>query len=296
MGNKFDLKVGNCLDVLKGIPDNSFDSVITDPPYGISFMGKHWDYDVPSVEIWKECMRVLKPEGSLLSFAGTRTQHRMVSNTVEAGLNLQDVFLWCYGSGFPKSHNISKAIDKMAGEKRELRVNERWADKYPNGPGGNLSGDGRSEHYGQAKRIVGNPIMTSDPVSDAAKQWEGWGTALKPAHEPISWYSKGAATPELYKDVQRLMYCAKAAKKERGEGNNHPTVKPIKLMSWLCNLVTPPGGLILDPFMGSGSTGVAALQSGFDFVGVELSEDYTEVARRRIVSSCPDASQDSIIG
>ena len=177
---------GDCLEVLRGMADASVDSIVTDPPYGLSFMGKKWDYDVPAVEVWAECLRVLKPGGYLLAFAGTRTQHRMAVRIEDAGFEIRDMVAWVYGSGFPKSLDVSKAIDKAAGVERETRINERWAERYPNGPGGNLSGDGRSEHYGQAKRIIGNPLMTSDPATDFARQWSGWGTALKPALEPIT--------------------------------------------------------------------------------------------------------------
>src|SRR6056300_1567182 len=111
---------GDCLSVLKALPDDSVDSIVTDPPYGLSFMGKKWDYDVPSVEIWRECLRVLKPGGHLLAFAGSRTYHRLVVNVEDAGFEIRDQIMWVYGSGFPKSHNISKAMDKAAGAEREV--------------------------------------------------------------------------------------------------------------------------------------------------------------------------------
>ena len=136
---KVNLMLGNCLDSLKTLEDNSVDSIVTDPPYGLSFMGKKWDYEVPSVAIWEECLRVLKPGGHLLAFAGTRTQHRMAVNIEDAGFEIRDMIAWVYGSGFPKSLDVSKAIDNAAGEETE-----------------------------------------------AAKQWQGWGTALKPALEPIT--------------------------------------------------------------------------------------------------------------
>src|SRR5680860_674469 len=110
----------NCLDTMSRMADNSVDSIVTDPPYGLSFMGKKWDYDVPSVAIWKECLRVLKPGGYLLAFAGTRTQHRMCCNIEDAGFEIRDMIAWIYGSGFPKSHNIGKAVDKLQGNEREV--------------------------------------------------------------------------------------------------------------------------------------------------------------------------------
>ena len=115
-----ELLLGNCLDRLKDLEDNSVDAIVTDPPYGLSFMGKKWDYDVPSKEIWKECLRVLKPGGYLLSFAGTRTQHRMAVNIEDAGFEIRDMIAWVYGSGFPKSLNIGKAVDKLQGNEREV--------------------------------------------------------------------------------------------------------------------------------------------------------------------------------
>lgn len=297
----YNIHLGNCLEVLKGIPDNSVDSIVTDPPYGLSFMGKKWDYDVPEQAIWEECLRVLKPGGHMLAFAGTRTQHRMAVRIEDAGFEIRDMIAWVYGSGFPKSMDVSKAIDKM-------------------------------------------------DAADAARQWEGWGTALKPALEPITVARKpfkgtvasnvlewgaGAinidgcrvATNEIlgrpqaeqiffsglknngYNDnsdkrggrwpanlihdgsdepteflgaAARFFYCAKASKKDRGEGNNHPTVKPTDLMAYLCRLVTQPDGVVLDPFMGSGSTGKAAVREGFNFIGIEMDSEYLSIAEARI--------------
>jgi hypothetical protein len=482
---KYELKLGDCLDVLRAMPDCSVDSIVTDPPYGLSFMGKKWDYDVPSVEIWAECLRVLKPGGHLLAFAGTRTQHQMAVRIEDAGFEIRDMIAWVYGSGFPKSLDVSKAIDKAAGLERD--------------------------------RIPGE-----------ARQWDGWGTALKPALEPITvarkpftstvaanvlehgtgalnvdgcrieseetrpafkyfdtgckcgysggikggaqvgvktqgrWpanlihdgsdevvglfpqstagtetkergkggiWSPSTGTPAgpQYGDsgsAARFFYCAKASKKDRDEGldssrtvkhttglckeknmelavllqkatcestvkwgidesgesitglclldslsttlteiskittsqicslltrslisestadakceaknggshaasagsssqsqlnttsesqaesalgvshavskmlssisdganwipatNFHATVKPTALMRYLCRLVTPPEGIVLDPFMGSGSTGKAAVLEGFEFIGIERDADYLEIATSRI--------------
>lgn len=150
------LITGECLDAMRAMPDNSVDSIVTDPPYGLSFMGKKWDYDVPSVEIWAECLRVLKPGGHLLAFAGTRTQHRMACRIEDAGFEIRDMIAWVYSSGFPKSLNVSKAIDKAAGAKRE--------------------------------------VVGFDPATEAAREWQGWGTALKPALEPITMARKPFAS------------------------------------------------------------------------------------------------------
>jgi DNA modification methylase len=369
---------GNCLTLLKDMPDNSVDSIVTDPPYGLSFMGKKWDYDVPSVEIWQECLRVLKPGGHLLAFAGTRTQHRMAVRIEDAGFEIREMIAWVYGSGFPKSLNVSKAIDKAAGVEREVVGREvNW--------GASKAEDGKAA-YGD---YAGGWDITA-PATEAAKQWQGWGTALKPALEPITVARKpligtvaanvqahgtGAinidgcrvgdkggtrkAEPEkrasvsaygnglngggcepinagrwpanlihdgsdevtaLMGDAARFFYCPKASAKDRDDGlegfddkqaaglpmrsaggerggegldgtktdrttvrkNIHPTVKPTDLMRYLCRLVTPPNGVVLDPFMGSGSTGKAAVLEGFGFIGCELSQEYYEIASARI--------------
>ena len=341
------LFLGDCLDALRQLPDASVDAVVTDPPYGLSFMGKRWDYDVPSVEVWSECLRVLKPGGHLLAFAGTRTQHRMAVRIEDAGFEIRDMIAWVYGSGFPKSLDVSKAIDKAAGAKREvLSERENRSSFDPNAEGG-----------GGFQR---GTIQITAPATDAARQWQGWGTALKPALEPITvarkplsgtvaetvlahgtgalnidgcrvgraaddvsgWSQSGSNASEnramsganyareakpdadgrwpanlihdgseevtgLLGEAARFFYCPKASKKDRDADNNHPTVKPTDLMRYLCRLVTPPGGTVLDPFMGSGSTGKAAVLEGFRFIGCEREANYLAIAQARI-ESCED--------
>jgi site-specific DNA-methyltransferase (adenine-specific) len=165
---------GDCLDVLKTLDDESIDSIVTDPPYGLAFMAKRWDYDVPSVEIWQECLRVLKPGGYLLAFAGTRTQHRMCVRIEDAGFEIRDMIAWVYGSGFPKSHDVSKAIDRAAGAEREVIGESPYNARRPNPP--------ISDRYAQA----GHKANITAPATPEAQQWQGWGTALKPALEPIT--------------------------------------------------------------------------------------------------------------
>ena len=382
--------LGDCLEQMKSLEDDSVDSVICDPPYGLSFMGKRWDYDVPSVEIWAECLRVLKPGGHLLAFAGTRTQHRMAVRIEDAGFEIRDMIAWCYGSGFPKSLDVSKAIDKAAGFQR---------DRIPGGQGGvnNILGTRKCGEAISDQAISGEAI-SDQAISGEAGQWSGWGTALKPALEPITMarkpfkgtvannvlehgtgainvdgcrvattdtysYPNGAGgngfhggvgrpsdgsrtdTPCMNKagrwpanlihdgsdevvnlfpqtgvskggnstqinvgsgrynwnngetqktpdgvdpgygdsgSAARFFYCSKASKSERGLENNHPTVKPVELMRYLCRLITPPNGIVLDPFMGSGSTGKAALLEGFGFIGIEMDENYFHIAEKRI--------------
>ena len=353
MKHRYTIHPGDCLETLRAMPDNSVDSIVTDPPYGLSFMGKKWDYDVPTVEVWAECLRVLKPGGHLLAFAGTRTQHRMAVRIEDAGFEIRDLIAWVYGSGFPKSLDVSKAIDKAAGAVREV------IGAHPN-PAGNKAG-GNSLNMS----AVGMPTeaFITAPATDAARQWQGWGTALKPALEPITVARKplsgtvaanvlehgtgalnidgcrvgaevrynapagNAKNPntatgpaqaggfgmkadsegttvagrwpanlihdgsdesaEPLGSAARFFYCAKASKSDRGDVNNHPTVKPTELMRYLVRLVTPLGGVVLDPFTGSGSTGKAAILEGMVFIGCELSEEYVRIAEARIAAVLP---------
>ncbi len=163
------LILNDCLLALKDLPENSVDSVVTDPPYGLSFMGKAWDYDVPSIDIWREVLRVLKPGGHLLSFAGSRTYHRMAVNIEDAGFEIRDMIEWVYGSGFPKSLNIAKKLEGVTGKQSK---------------GFNTAG-GKENFEKQDKSFRSDYGYVWKPESELAKQWEGWGTALKPAHEPI---------------------------------------------------------------------------------------------------------------
>ena len=373
---------GDCIEVLRSMPDCSVDAVVTDPPYGLSFMGKKWDYDVPSVEVWAECLRVLKPGGHLLAFAGTRTQHRMAVRIEDAGFEIRDMIAWVYGSGFPKSLDVSKAIDKAAGVEREVVGTVK---KTPSASSG--CNEGWVRPWAEDKTTMD----ITAPATDAAKQWQGWGTALKPALEPITvarkpligtvaenvlqhgtgainvdggrvgkrekeqfigakngtvnsygnYFYEKSETPlpdgrwpanfihdgseeanDLLKDSARFFYCAKASKADRDAGcegmqeresastsnggkagkvmtvgaaslrgepkappkshNHHPTVKPTDLMRYLCRLVTPPNGVVLDPFMGSGSTGKAAALEGFNFIGIEREAEYVAIAQARI--------------
>jgi site-specific DNA-methyltransferase (adenine-specific) len=352
------LLLGDCLERLRELPDCSVDACVTDPPYGLSFMGKAWDYDVPGAEVWREVLRVLKPGGHLLAFAGTRTQHRMACRIEDAGFEIRDMIAWVYGSGFPKSLDVSKAIDKAAGAEREVvGPSQRHVSGKPEQRTEGLSGTSTFAE------VVGMGAFITAPATPEAQQWAGWGTALKPALEPItmarkpfpgtvaanvlqhgtgalnvngcrvacdpadlgdptrfqvarkgadSWdrqdkgmfdagraggWANGAPSGRwpanlihdgsdepcaLLGDAARFFYCAKASKADRGEGNSHPTVKPTELMRYLCRLVTPPGGVVLDPFMGSGSTGKAAALEGFRFIGIEREAEYLKIARDRI--------------
>ena len=407
----------DCMEGMKLIADNSIDSIVTDPPYELGFMGNKWDSTgiAYNVELWQEALRVLKPGGHLLAFGGTRTYHRMVCAIEDAGFEIRDCIQWLHSMGFPKSHDISKAIDKRAGaERKVIGKSSRH--------GGGIKGNGTS--YELPPDI---PYITA-PATPEAQEWDGWGTALKPANEPIVLARKplsektvaenvlkwgtgglnidgcripvgenelkptvrgagvhktgnerltgwnrdeydGTYTPneagrfpanvildeeagklldeqsgnlksggtrpnginkseQSWKNTSkeiiannyippseggasRFFYCAKASRKERNMGledvdpttvddgrnkpidnpflrgktprqNTHPTVKPVKLMEYLITLITPPNGIVLDPFFGSGTTGVAAVNLGFNYIGIELDEQYVEIARRRI--------------
>ncbi|MBL0220016.1 MAG: site-specific DNA-methyltransferase [Myxococcales bacterium] len=168
------------LDALRAMPDNSFHGCLTDPPYGLSFMGHQWDHGVPSAEVWREVLRVLRPGAALLAFGGTRTSHRLTCAIEDAGFEIRDCMMWLYGSGFPKSHDVSKAIDREAGAVREV-VGQKWAERYPNGPGGNTFSVAEES---DGSRTAERTTITA-PATEAARQWEGHGTALKPAWEPI---------------------------------------------------------------------------------------------------------------
>lgn len=376
------IMLGNCLEVLPMLAADSVDSIVTDPPYGLSFMGKKWDYDVPSVAVWKECLRVLKPGGHLLAFGGTRTYHRLVVAIEDAGFEIRDQIQWLYGQGFPKSLDISKAIDKAAEAEREV------IGKNPSARPNHAT---RNENIVARGQFDSQPLLTA-PATPEAQKWSGWGTALKPANEPICLARKplsektvaanvlkhgtgglnidgtrigtdirfnqpasslgnaktmdgGAANPAhegatvtgrfpsnvildeeaaavldgqtegtraskpsasgrstknkgssltgmggtddnpCYTDTggaSRFFYVAKASKSERGRNNSHPTVKPISLMKYLIRLITPEGGTVLDPFMGSGTTGIAANNLGHGFIGIEMNPDYLQIAEARL--------------
>jgi site-specific DNA-methyltransferase (adenine-specific) len=282
------------------LPDNSVDSIVTDPPYGLSFMGKKWDYDVPSVAIWEQCLRVLKPGGHLLAFAGTRTQHRMACRIEDAGFEIRDMIAWVYGSGFPKSHNL-EGDHKGWGTalKPALEPITMARKPFSSTVAANVIqyGTGAINVDGCRVKIddddpIHKAVWTSRP-SKIGLSGVGFVTSNKDGDRRACETSKGRWPANIIHDGSneaalslksgaRFFYTAKAGKVDRESENNHPTVKPTMLMAYLCRLITQPGGTILDPFMGSGSTGKAATINGFRFIGIERDPEYHKISEARI--------------
>lgn len=327
-----ELHHGNCLDILRTMPDASVDAVVTDPPYGLSFMGKRWDYDVPSVDIWEQCLRVLKPGGYLLAFAGTRTQHRMAVRIEDAGFEIRDMVAWMYGSGFPKSHNLQGNRQGWGTALKPAMEPITMARK----PFKGTVADNVLAYGTCAINVDGCRIACDDgfekawdkPISTNIGASGGKFISEGVQHKvDLSDYKPSGRWPanvlhDGCEDVLRGMgeaarffYTPKACKEDRDDGcemmearqyshdgrdtrnetayqrndsearNFHPTVKPTDLMRYLCRMVTPPGGVVLDPFTGSGSTGRGAVLEGFRFIGCEMDADYIEIAKARILAA-----------
>lgn len=315
-----ELHHGNCLDILRTMPDCSFDAVVTDPPYGLSFMGKRWDYDVPSTEIWAECLRVLKPGGYLLAFAGTRTQHRMAVRIEDAGFEIRDMLAWMYGSGFPKSHNLDgehqgwgtalkPAMEPITMARKPFKATvaqnvQEWGTGAINIDGCRI-GERELQRLNRAGSIGYGGSEPQGIVDDG-------GIGRWPANVM---HDGSAEILQGMGEAARFFYTPKACKDDRDDGcemmdakqyshdgrdkaienayqrndsqarNFHPTVKPTDLMRYLCRMVTPTGGIVLDPFTGSGSTGRGAVLEGFRFIGCEMDADYIEIAKARILAA-----------
>ena len=369
---------GNCLDTLKTLPDCSVDSIVTDPPYELGFMGKSWDNSgiAYSRDLWAECLRVLKPGGHLLAFSGSRTYHRMVVAIEDSGFEIRDQIMWLYGSGFPKSHNLKDKwqgwgtalkpahepivvarkpligtvannvltygtgalnIDgSRVGNKRDSEqkqgsysgsdvkiVRQRQGGKiYPENLGrwpANVIHDGSDEVLAgfpeTASSRQGKPRGTAKKGLFANSEFNKVGTEHNDSGSAARFFK---STPIDEADTQSFIYRAKANKRERNAGleglperhasevtgrkvgsagaknskyagmtetpraNIHPTVKPVALMRYLIRLVTPPNGIVLDPFLGSGSTAVAAILEGFEWIGCEITEDYFPIIEARV--------------
>ena len=397
----------DCIEQMQKMIDEGVqvDSIVTDPPYELNFMGKSWDSTGITFqkETWELAFQLLKPGGHLLAFAGSRTYHRIAVAIEDAGFEIRDQIMWLYGSGFPKSLNIGKSVDKKLGAKRKV-IGKKFGKGGENLNKLSRENKGDSEDakgcgaYGKGAKQTNIEIDITEPSTDEAKQWEGWHTALKPAHEPIvmarkpvegtvaenvlkhgtgginidgcrvsftndddprigkgySHHAKAGLEIGEHKDNAsgeeislhndkgrfpanvmhdgleqewaKFFYCPKVSKPERNRGldnfeekktssmsgrrdphdmgkskidndvtgrfvterkNVHPTVKPVELMKYLCRLVTPKGGIVLDPFMGSGSTGMAAKDEGFEFIGIEKEKEYYKIAEQRIKTASP---------
>jgi site-specific DNA-methyltransferase (adenine-specific) len=303
------------------MPDCSVDAVVTDPPYGLSFMGKRWDYDVPSTEIWAECLRVLKPGGYLLAFAGTRTQHRMAVRIEDAGFEIRDMLAWMYGSGFPKSHNLDgehqgwgtalkPAMEPITMARKPFKATvaqnvQEWGTGAINIDGcrietdNNLNGGGYSggtpkTMFSGLGRLQPNEYIQPDGRWPANVLHDGSAEILQGMGEAARFFY----TPKACKDdrddgcemMEEMPSRCMQSPDTRGrpiptKSNIHPTVKPTDLMRYLCRMVTPTGGIVLDPFTGSGSTGRGAVLEGFRFIGCEMDADYIEIAKARILAA-----------
>lgn len=345
----------DCFKALKTLEANSIDSLVTDPPAGITFTGAEWDEDKGGRTEWinwmrsvmRECYRVMKPGAHGLVWAIPRTSHWTSAALEHAGFEIRDCITHIFGSGFPKSTDIGKQIDKLRGAERKVVGKKKYSAP-------DIRGNSYDSDVSDRKRLA---VDITEAATPHAKEWEGWGTALKPATEQywlvrrplaektatwnvLKWktgalnidasrisptpdYGRSAANAkgtvnahngmegkafkiaerdgdyaselgrfpsnliiddfiqERLEESGRYFYCAKISAAERGD-STHPTMKTQKLMRYLCTLITPKGGTILDPFMGSGSTGVAALKDGFSFVGIEKEKEFYEICKKRI--------------
>lgn len=363
---RIQLFLGDCLEILPTISAGTVDAVVTDPPYGLGFMGKEWDHSVPSSLVWKEVLRVLKPGGHLLCFAGTRTQHRMACNIEDAGFEIRDMIAWVYGSGFPKSHNLrgdwsgwgtalKPALEPITVARKPLEGTvaanvQKWGTGAINVDGCRVGTETIIQRLATVEggkaigaKAVGVKQKATGEITTTIGRWpanlihdgseEVLGVFPQEARSaglyPSESHGTGNGTtycgkkPQgaLYEDsgsAARFFYCAKASRADRNAGlerfpwsdssigdrrpsgsmsqrinrdegrpdtlarNHHPTVKPTDLMRYLCRLVTPTGGIVLDPFMGSGSTGRGAVLEGFRFIGIEIEPKYFNIAVQRI--------------
>jgi DNA modification methylase len=305
---------GDCLEVMRGMDAGSVDAVITDPPYGLGFMGKEWDRGVPGVHFWQEALRVAKPGAHLLAFGGTRTFHRLVVAIEDAGWEIRDTVMWLYGSGKPKTHyslkpahepivmarkrligslgqNVTRfRVGRLNTDDCRVPVNDNRPYPFPLPAGGrhpaNVIHDGSDVVLDVFPQTAGrNPLgykVNTKTAPGTLTSKNVYSGGMKES-STVGYADSGSAA--------RYFYCAKASPADREDGNHHPTVKPTSLMRYLCRLVTTPGGVVLDPFAGSGSTGKAAMLEGFGFIGIELNKEYADIARARIAKAAEQARQ-----
>lgn len=352
MFDAFTLHHGDCIEVMRTLPDNSVDSIVCDPPYGLSkepdmpevlrhwlagddykhtgggFMGKSWDSFVPGPLVWREALRVLKPGGHLLAFFGSRTYDIGTLAIRIAEFEIRDQIQWLYGSGFPKSKNLDgewkgwgtalKPAHEPIVMARKPLIGTVAANVLKHGTGAlnidccRIDGDHIASAGGTRRKggIMGQSSPLGGWNPEHSGRWPAnvihdgseevlYGFPDAPGQQGVAKNDGEATGNSVYramrnatsrpeprvesdKSAARFFYCAKASKADRGAGNTHPTVKPTDLMRYLCRLVTPPGGVVLDPFMGSGSTGKAAMREGFRFIGIEREVQSFEIAKRRL--------------
>lgn len=273
---------GDCVARMNMLDKESIDNVICDPPYEIGFMGHGWDNSgiAYNPNTWRACHRVLKPNGYILVFGATKTHHRIADAIQRAGFEIVDIIAWCYGTGFPKSHNIGKAIDKKLGVE-SIVVGKSTSSGVGSIAMTNVEQGAQARTKQSVDDFKGWEVKK--PASELGVKWDGWGTALKPAWEPIIIARKKGSQRNV--DYSQFHYISKPSKKEKNAGiekNSHPTVKPVKLMKALIEEFTEEGSTVLDPFTGSGTTGMASVISGRDFIGCELTPEYIPLAKARI--------------
>jgi len=323
---------GDCLEEMRKMEDNSISAIATNPPYGLSFMGKGWDHAVPGAEYWKECLRITKPGGHLLAMGGTRTFHRLTCAIEDAGFEIRDSLMWIYGSGFPKSHNNfglegygtalkpawEPCIVAMKPLDGTFKQNaEKWGQAGINIDGCRIgTDDTRSPTYNMTSRgHKGGAYGSRDVDYSRNGQIAGCAKGRWPANVILDEESSEHLDKMTGFNASRFFYCAKASSSERNEGlegfplqrcgmleddnypiktgsgnlrdtkrqNNHPTVKPLKLMEYLIKLIMPPkDGILLDPFAGSGTTILAAYKLGLKAIGIEKQPEYAEIAKERL--------------
>ena len=275
----YQIHCGDNVEYLKTLADNSIDSCITDPPYGMSIAGVDWDHSVPPVETWREVYRVLKPGAFVLSFCNPEFYHRMAVNVDDAGFRPMDMIFWMNTTKMAKTNRLKPAHEPIFVAQKPLEGSiANNVSKYGvgaiNTETTRVPWNGEPPKYpegGHTRRAFGND------VAKAADQ----GTELVDAN-PNGRYPTNIIGHFDDPEHQKYFYAPRATREERGEYNDHPTPKPINLMRYLCRIYSPKSGTVLDPFCGSGTTGIGALQEGMNFLGINVSEHYCDIARRRI--------------
>ena len=276
---------GDSAEVLKQFKDNSIDAVITDPPYGIEFLAKEWDRNTGAVEIWSECLRILKPGGYLLAFSAARTYHHLATNIESVGFEIRDQIMWLYASGFPKAQQIKghtgwKTALKPAHEPICMARKPFRGSTYAN-----MNTHGVGALNIDATRIASEPLQYPADGRKRTTYAQSEPAKWRDSDQQMTRNDKGRFPSNVIGEVegyQKFFYCPKVSRKERMDFNNHPTVKPVDLMKYLVRLVAPQGSHILDPFMGSGSTGMACKELGYKFTGIEMDKGYCDIAEQRI--------------